>query len=341
MCAAHQVRQTTLVQRGGEPAIGRPPIADQHAGEVRAQDRGRVVEAAARANGIHRGVRGRKRPEPVQDGVDAPPGFIRADHRTATDLGTQGRVARGGHAGRAMQRLHETARGDRQPEALPQQRRDLLQRDADVLMQEHNEGHGPRPQVHIGGPHRVGGLQRVPALDATTTRHTPAHLHVEAPDDRPDDREVFLILRCDAVQLDGAPAARAHGRQRRVVGEVDVSGNRAPGAGTIPSPGPSPPGQPAALRPIFGKRGRLSEPRASRGIEVALQALVLPLQPITLTRHPRQLIAHACEFFGLLLDPRALIVGRTRPLIGHTRFMADSGKKYKCKSVRLALSPAK
>ena len=85
----------------------------------------------------------------MQHGIDAPAGFIGADDRTAADLGTQGRVGRAGHAGGPMQCLHEAPRGDGQPEALAQQRRDLLERDTNVLVQEHNEGDRAGPQVHV------------------------------------------------------------------------------------------------------------------------------------------------------------------------------------------------
>ena len=106
--------------------------------------------------------------------------------------------------------------------------------------------------------------------------------------------------------------------------------------------GATPPWPTAALRPIFGERRGLPKPRAPRGIELLSQPLVLPLQPIALTLRPRQLLVHAREFFCLMLDQLiALVIGRTGMLIDHTRFMADSRKKYKYLFVSLAVSPAK
>ena len=93
---AEQMRQTALVQRGGESAIRRPPVADQDTGEVRAQDGGRVVKTAPGTNRIHGGLWRRERPQPVQHGADAPAGFIGTDDGTPADLGTQGPVGRGG-----------------------------------------------------------------------------------------------------------------------------------------------------------------------------------------------------------------------------------------------------
>ena len=337
-----QMRQTTLVQRVSEPAIGGPAVADQHPGEVRAQDGGRVVEAPSWTNRIHRRVRRRERPEPMQHGIDAPAGFIGAHDRTAADLGTQRRVGRAGHAGGPMQGLYEAPRGDGQPEALAQQRRDLLERDTDVLVQEHNEGDRTRPQVHVGGAQRVGGLQRMAALDATATGDTAPDLHVEASNDGPDHGEIFLILGGDALQLHRAPTPGTRCRQRGVVGHIDVHGHRAPRAASVPAAGSSAPGPTAALRVIFGKRGRLPEPRAPRRIELALQAFGVPLQPIALTLQARHVVMQTRDLFCLVLDQLvALVVGRTRSLIGHTRFMADSRQKYKYEFVSLTASPAK
>ena len=218
---AEQVRQTALVQRVGEAAIRRPSVADQHAGVV-AQDRGCVVKAAPGTNRIHGGLGRRERPQPVQHGADTPAGFIGRNDGTLADLGAQGAVGRGGHARRAMQGLDEVARGDSEPEAIAQQQRDLLERHADVLVQEHNQGHGAGPEVHIGGPQRVGGLQRVPALDAAATGDTTADVHVEAPDDRPHHRQLFLILRRDAGALDRAATVWAGGGKRGRVGLIDA-----------------------------------------------------------------------------------------------------------------------
>ena len=57
-----QVSQTRLVQRVGEAAIRRPPVAHEHAGEVGSQDRCRVVEPAAGANRVDRRLGAWRRP---------------------------------------------------------------------------------------------------------------------------------------------------------------------------------------------------------------------------------------------------------------------------------------
>ena len=335
---AEQMRQTALVQRGGESAIRRPPVADQDTGEVRAQDGGRVVKTAPGTNRIHGGLWRRERPQPVQHGADAPAGFIGTDDGTPADLGTQGPVGRGGHARCAMQGLDEAARRDSEPEAVTQQRRDLLERYADVLVQEHNQGHGTGPEVHIGGPQRVGRLQRMPALDAAATGDATADVHVEAPDDRPHDGQIFLILRGDAGALDRAATVRAGGGKRGLVSLIAPPWNGS--SGPTPVGGAGAPSRPsaAALGPIFCERGGLTEAGAPCRIELLFQARILTLQVVALATRPRQRLAQAREFFLLAPDQVvAVLAGRARALHCHTRFMADSWQKYKYKIVSLAL----
>ena len=109
-----------------------------------------------------------------------------------------------------MQGLDEAARRDPEAEAVTQQRRDLLERHAHVFMQEHHKSHGSRSEVHIGGSQRVGGLQGMPALDPSTTGDTAANFHVESPDDRPNHREIFLILGGNARTTCSAPPQSGH-----------------------------------------------------------------------------------------------------------------------------------
>ena len=55
------------------------------------------------------------------------------------------------------------------------------------------------PQLHAGRPQRVRGLQGMAALDAPPALRAVADLDVEAPHNGPHHREVFLILRRDAL----------------------------------------------------------------------------------------------------------------------------------------------
>ena len=266
------------MQRCGEAAIRRPPIPHQDAVEVRTQHLGRFVEATPRTNPIHRGLRGRERPQPVPHRTDAPAGFVGADHGTAADLLAQRGVGRGGHAGGAMQHVHEASGRHGQPEALPQERRHLRERHADFFVQARHQRDGARPHVDVGGPDRVRGLQGMAALHAASTLCALPDGHIKAPDDRLDEGKIFLILRRDAPQIQCPATPRTRRGTRGRVRRIDAGGNRASG--------PPPRLPAAALGPILGERRGLPEPGPSRGRELLLQPFVLPRQPIVRTSQP-------------------------------------------------------
>ena len=278
----------------------------------------------------------------MQHGADAPAGLIGTDDGTPADLGTQVCVRRGGHARRAMQGLDEAARRDPEAEAVTQQRRDLLERHAHVFMQEHHKSHGSRSEVHIGGSQRVGGLQGMPAVDPSTTGDTAANFHVESPDDRPNHREIFLILGGNAHHVQRAPTIRARRRERRVGGHVHVRGNRTSRSAAIAGAGaPTRPPTPAPRAPLRARRGR-PEPGPPCGVELLAEAFTLALPPIPVTLRARQLLAQTSDLFLLPLEQIvAFGPGRLCALIGHTRFMAASRQKYKYGIVDLAESPPK
>ena len=205
LAAPEQVRQTRLVQRVVEAPIGRPPVADEHGVEVGLQDGERVVETAARADGVDGGVRGGKHPEPVALAADAPAGLVRGDDGCVADLLAQRRVGRLGVAGRAMQHVHQAARGDGQPEPGPEQLGDLRQRDTQVRVQLHDQRDDLRTELHAGGSQCIGGLQRVAALHPPPTLRAVADVDVEAAHEGTHHREVFLVLRRHPVTLTAPP----------------------------------------------------------------------------------------------------------------------------------------
>jgi hypothetical protein len=64
--ASEQVRETRLMDRLGEAPIGRPAIANHHAGEVLAEQRRGFGKPAARLNRVDGRLRRGDRPEPLQ-----------------------------------------------------------------------------------------------------------------------------------------------------------------------------------------------------------------------------------------------------------------------------------
>ena len=169
--------------------------------------------------------------------------------------------------------------------------------------------------------------------------------HMKAPDDRPDDGEIFLVLRRHALQCHHPAAPRTRRRERGLVGRINPGGNRAARPAPIPAAGSSARLPAVALGPILGERRGLPEPRPPRGCKLLLQALVLPLQSIVLTLQALVLTSHLIplasqliplplrsrchlpqprDLLAVLPDLRVPIGDGTRALIGHAILMTDS-----------------
>ena len=337
-----QMRQTALMQRAGEAAIGRPAIADQHAGEVRAQDGGRVVKATPGANRIHGGLGCRERPQPVQHGTDAPAGFIGTDDGTPPDLSAEGRIRGPRHPRRAMQDLGESSRRHGQPEPVVQQGRDLVQRHAHVFVQQDRERHGARTELHAGRAQGVGGLQRVPTLHAVPAGDTAPDLDVEPPHDGLDDRQVFLVLGRDASDLNRPTTARARRGKRRGIGLIHPRWNRSPPSASIGGACPPTRAPAVTLRAILRKRGGLSKARPPRRVELVLEPLASSLPPIAIAVRAGQLVTQARDLLLVALDQLvAFVARRSRARVGHACVMSYPRTLYKSNFLDLLPSPAK
>jgi len=188
----------------------------------------------------------------------------------------------------------------------------------------------------------MSALHAAPALRALPDGH------IKAPDDRPDDGEIFLVLRRHALQCHRPAAPRTRCRERGLVGRINPGGNRATRPASIPTAGPPPRPPAAALGSILGEWRGLPETGPPRGRELPRQVLVLPVQsiafarqpipfarePVPLALAPRQLLSQTRDRFVVVSDPLDTIgVCGTCALIGHARVMADSTQKYKYKIV--------
>ena len=161
-------------------------------------------------------------------------------------------------AGDQMQPVRQTARGDVQAQRVAQQAGDLRQRHAQLRVQVYGQPGDPRAELHAGRTQRIGGLQRMPALDAPSALRAVAHLDVEAGHERAHRGHVFLILR--------RASCRRHRRNPDTL-------RRAPHAFRRPAPGavgdpvdrrPRPPGVRVAHRVLgasLGEGGRLPATR--------------------------------------------------------------------------------
>ena len=184
-CPPQQVSQTCLVQRLGEAAIRRSPVADQHPRELRPAHRRRIVEAAPRTNRIDRRRRCGVGPQPVAPGADALAGLVRCDHGAVPHLPAQPRVGRGRSTSRAVHHVDEASPRDRNPEFGPQQLRDLLKGHAQLCVHPHDQCDGRRTQLHARVSQPIGGLHSVAALGPTSTPRALADLDVEASHEAP------------------------------------------------------------------------------------------------------------------------------------------------------------
>ena len=338
-CPPEQVRQTCLVQRLGEAAIRRPPVAHQHPREVGPEDRCRIVEAATGTNRVDRRRRCGESPQPVADGADAPAGLVRGDHGTVPHLPAQRPAGRRGLTSRAVQHADEAPRRDGDSELGPQQVRDLLQRHAQLRVHPHDQRDGRRTELHAGGSQRIGGLQSVAALDTAPALRAVADLDVEASHEGAHHREVFLVLRRHAGHHHGAATVRTRRRRGGSVGLVDSRRSRAtrlPAVLCARAPTRTPT---ATLAPVLGEGSCLSEPRPTRLVELFLEAFASPLPPVPVALDPRQLLAQPFDLSFLF--PNAgiarILLGR-RTLRWHHAVMPHPRKLYKYKFLDLARS---
>ena len=333
--AAQQVGHTGLMGGGGEATVWRPPVTDQHAGIVGPEDRRRLQEPPPRLNGIDRRLRRRKGPQPLPVPIDFPAGFVGGDDGTAANGRTQRGIGRLGLPRRAVQGARDGTGRHREAEALVQKPGDLAMRQPELLVEDHHEGDGLRPELHGGGPQRVGGLQRMAALHPASTHRAAADPDSKAAYDRVHDRQLFLILRGHAGRRHGAGAVGTRRRHRN--GDYLIDARRWRSVTVAPMPGPA--SAPAAprrrRRRALREGGGLAFACPTRQVEFVLQPVVLAAQPVALALQPGTLVFQpgTLAFCPLQVSPQPIVssfkltdgVGSIR----HIEVMPDSAKLYK------------
>jgi hypothetical protein len=197
-------------------------------------------------------------------------------------------------------------------------------------------------QVHGGGAERVGGLQRMSALDAPPTPDAPADVDIKLSDDRPNGRQIFLILGGDPRGRNRFATGGTRGRERYVVRLIDSRRHRPTSPATIRRTTAPPRPPTSALRAIFRERRRLAEPCAPCRLQLLLDALVSPFPAITVALRTGQFLTQPRDLVLLSLDQFVpIIIGQLRALVGHARVMPYPRKMYKYDLLDLARSPAK
>jgi hypothetical protein len=209
---------------GGEPPIGRPPVAFQHPGVVAAEHRLGVVEAATRSDAVDDHALAGERPQPRPMPRHPPAGLIRRHNRADPDPAHQ-RVPCGRRPpARPMKRLDHPTRGHLEAE-LTQQAGDLGRRQAQPLGQPHGERDRPRADLHPSRAQRIGGLLGMAGLDASPAAAAATDLKVVAGHHRrARRRQVFLVLAGHPFHLQLVAAVRADRRQPHTDHPVDPLG---------------------------------------------------------------------------------------------------------------------
>ncbi len=189
--------------------------------------------------------------------------------------------------------------------------------------------HGARAHLGRRGPQRIRGLQRVSPLHALPTLRAVPNVDGKRAHQGPHRRHLFLILHRDGRLAHGSRARWTDGRERGVVGFVNLGRNGPVRATAIGRSGLAAGASRVLRRPVLGKRRGLSESCTPCGLEFLAQALVVASQPFVL---PPQRIAFLLGAFGALAK-RVAAVRRfsrvRRPRIRHVDVMPDPRQKYK------------
>lgn len=337
--ASEQMRETRLMNRVGEAPIGRPAVADHHAGEVFAEQRRGFGKPAARLNRVDGRIRRGDGPEPLQRAGDLPAGLIGCDDRTAADRVAE-RVICGPRLTRgAVHRVHQAAARHGQPILLAKERRDLPERQAELLVEDDGPRDGLRPELRRRGTQRVRRLQPMTTLDAATTRAALSHVDPKVTDDDLGDGQLFLILASDARFHDGAVAVGTPRRQTRFICFIDAWRNRAVRFRAVGAARLSP-GSLRMAGERFRERRRLPKSGSPCRIELLLQPLVLLAQPVALTLDPLKLALQPLDLATRPLELRDRLVLRPRRwrVVAHAPVMPEPRDLYKTERLGIAIT---
>jgi hypothetical protein len=105
----------------------------------------------------------------------------------------------------AAWRADDGAARHRQSEALVEPRRDLAERDAELLIERHGECDRVRPQLDGRRAEGVGRLPRMTTLHPTVALRAAADMAAEAAHHRANGRKIFLVLIGHARLVHDAP----------------------------------------------------------------------------------------------------------------------------------------
>jgi hypothetical protein len=218
---------------------------------------------------------------------------------------------------------------NRQPEVLLKDAGHLADWHTELLVQDRRGRHRARAYLGGGRAERIGRLQGMPALDAAPTPLTLPDVDAKRAHGRPYRREIFVVLHRQPRFNHPTGTAGTHGRHRRLVGFIEVSGDGAVGRPPIRRAWLATGTARVRRAPILRERRSLPIPGAPRGLEFFVQSLVLAAQPFVLPPQRLAIPLGAIRTFAQRID---LVARRGRvagPFIWHVDVMPDPPKKYK------------
>ena len=189
------MRQTALMSGRGELPIRRPAVADDHAGEVGAEQGRRLPIAPAGLDHADGRTRGRRDPQPLEPAADLPAGFVARGNRAVPNLTLQLPIGRPRLTGGAIARLCQPAATDPQAVVLLRECGNLAERRAQLLV---DDGRPTRPPGCRVAPRRPRAHPRTAAdADLAPGGRTPpaANHHLKFAHDHPRDPQLFVDLR--------------------------------------------------------------------------------------------------------------------------------------------------
>jgi hypothetical protein len=217
---------------------------------------------------------------------DFPAGLIGRDDRAAANGRAQVLVSWFGLPRCPAHCVDEAAGRDAQAEALAEQRRDLAQRQPELLIEHDGEDDRFRTELRRGRTQGIRRLQRLATLHAPSAPPAAADRNVERPHDRSDHREIFLILRRMTHQAERPAAVWTLDRQRRLVSLVDVRGNGPVSLAAIRGAGLASGSARSPAQRAARKGSRLTMNRASGRFKFVLEAVDLPAKLIAFLTQP-------------------------------------------------------
>jgi hypothetical protein len=234
--------------------------------------------------------------------TDFPPGFIGRDDRTAADRGAEGRVGRLRLPRGACDGLHQAAARDGQPEPITEQLHDPAHGKPALFIENDGERDGVRPELRGRRAKGIGRLQRMAALHPTVTLSAAADRHAKLMDERALHRQIFLVLRDDAVPGDRPTAVRTVRGQRRVMRHIDVRRRSTMGRPPIGRPWFATGSTGVLLGEPTRERGGLSIRATPRHLQLLFQPLVFASQSMAFDFRALQILAQPFDLARLIVD---------------------------------------